>query len=426
MLYTGDMKTYLVGGAVRDSLLSHPVKDRDFVVVGQTPDAMLAAGFKPVGKDFPVFLHPETSDEYALARTEKKVGRGHTGFEVVADPSVSLEDDLSRRDLTINAIAQDEATGELVDPYGGVADLKAGILRHVSPAFAEDPLRVLRVARFAARYADRGFTVAPQTMELMTQMVDSGELADLTAERVWGEVSKALSCAKPSVFFSTLRQCGALAVIAPEIEALYGVPQPEEHHPEIDSGIHTEMVVDQAAQLAPGNIPVVFAALVHDLGKGLTPKELWPKHVDHEKNGEAPVRELCARWKVPTAYKNLSVSVCVYHLHSHRALEMRPGSLLDLLENIGAIRQPEKLENFLLACEADARGRLGFEDRPYPQADYLRAVQNAAMKVVAAPYLEAGKQGLELGQAIRVGRLEAITQVRKEHASPASARPKMK
>lgn len=417
------MKTYLVGGAVRDSLLGHPVKDRDFVVVGQTPQAMLDLGFKPVGKDFPVFLHPHTGDEYALARTERKTGRGHTAFEVVADPSVSLEDDLSRRDLTINAIAQDEATGELVDPHGGVSDLRAGILRHVSPAFAEDPLRVLRVARFAARYADRGFKVAPETMDLMRQMVASGELSDLTAERVWGEVSKALACARPSVFFSVLRQCGALAVIAPEVDVLYGVPQPEKHHPEIDSGIHTEMVIDQAALIAPGNVPVVFSALVHDLGKGLTPRELWPKHVDHEKNGEAPVRQLCARWKVPSACRDLAVSVCVYHLHSHRALEMRPGSLLELLENIGAIRQPIKLENFLAACMADARGRLGFESRPYPQADYLRAVQSAAMSITAAPYIEAGKTGVELGQAIKVGRLQAITQVRQEHSPPA---PKVK
>lgn len=427
MLYTGEMKTYLVGGAVRDELLGTPVKDRDFVVVGQTPDAMQARGYKAVGKGFPVFLHPRTNEEYALARTEKKVGRGHCGFEVVADPTVTLEDDLARRDLTINAIARDTATQQLVDPYGGVADLQAGVLRHVSSAFAEDPLRVLRVARFAARYAHKGFSVHPDTLDLMSRMVSGGELSDLTPERVWGEVSKALAGPSPSVFFSVLRSVGALAVIAPEVDRLYGVPQVAEHHPEIDTGVHTEMVIDQAARHAPGQVDVAFAALVHDLGKGLTPSDQWPRHLDHEKNGVPPVLELCARWKVPTACKELAQAVCAYHLHAHRALEMRPGSLLDLLEKIGAIRQPGRLEPYLQACLADARGRLGFEDRPYPQADYLRAVQAAALSVTSEPYRQAGKQGLELGHAIRIGRLEAISRVRatQRQAEHTPARPKM-
>lgn len=421
------MKTYLVGGAVRDELLGTPVKDRDFVVVGQTPEAMLARGYKAVGKGFPVFLHPRTSEEYALARTEKKVGRGHCGFEVVADTSVTLEDDLSRRDLTINAIARDTQSNELVDPYGGVADLEAGVLRHVSSAFAEDPLRVLRVARFAARYADRGFLVHPDTMDLMSRMVAGGELSDLTQERVWGEVSKALSGPRPSVFFAVLRACGALAVIAPEVDRLYGVPQVAEHHPEIDTGIHTEMVIDQAARHAPGQVDVAFAALTHDLGKGLTHSDQWPRHLDHEKNGVPPVLELCARWKVPNSCKELAQAVCAYHLHAHRALEMRPGSLLELLENIGAIRQPSRLEPYLLACLSDARGRLGLEDRPYPQADYLRAVQQAALSVTSEPYREAGKEGLELGQAIRIGRLAAISRVRaaQRSTSEQTSRPKM-
>lgn len=427
MLYTGKMKTYLVGGAVRDELLGTPVKDRDFVVVGQTPEAMLARGYKAVGKGFPVFLHPHTSEEYALARTERKVGRGHCGFEVVADPTVSLEDDLARRDLTINAIARDTSTQQIVDPYGGVADLQAGVLRHVSEAFAEDPLRVLRVARFAARYAHKGFLVHPDTAELMSRMVAGGELSDLTPERVWGEVSKALAGPRPSVFFSVLRSVGALAVIAPEVDRLYGVPQVAEHHPEIDTGIHTEMVIDQAARHAPGQVEVAFAALVHDLGKGLTPSDQWPRHLDHEKNGVSPVLDLCARWKVPTACKELAQAVCAYHLHAHRAMEMRPGSLLELLENIGAIRQPGRLEPYLLACLADARGRLGFDDRPYPQADYLRAVQTAALSVTSEPYRAAGKQGVELGQAIKIGRLEAISRVRaaQRQSDQSPARPKM-
>lgn len=406
------MKNYLVGGAVRDELLGTPVKDRDYVVVGKTAEYMLERGFKQVGKGFPVFLHPLTGEEYALARKERKTGVGHTAFDIISDPSVTLEDDLSRRDLTINAIARDEETGEIVDPYGGVEDLKNGVLRHVSEAFAEDPLRVLRVARFASRYADKGFTVHPDTIELMKKIVASGEIESLPQERIWGEVSKSFSSPRPSVFFSVLRQCGALKVIAPEIDALYGVPQPEAHHPEIDSGIHTEMVLDRAVQLAPGNVAVAYAALTHDLGKGLTPRDQWPQHINHEKDGVKPVKELSERWKVPTACKTLAMVVCEFHLHSHRAMEMRPGSLLTLMEKIGCLRRPERIEEFLAACQADAQGRLGFENRPYPQADYLRKVCAAATSVKAASYIDAGKSGVELGEAIRVGRLQAISKVR--------------
>lgn len=414
------MRKYLVGGAVRDELLGRASKDRDYVVVGETPQAMLARGYKAVGKDFPVFLHPTSGEEYALARTERKVGRGHCGFEVVADPSVTLEDDLARRDLTINAIAKDLDTGEMVAPHGGLEDLRSGILRHVSPAFEEDPLRVLRVARFAARYADLGFQVAPETMGLMSAMVVRGDLDELTAERVWGEVSKALTCPRPSVFLQVLRQCGALKVVAPEVDKLYGVPQVEEHHPEIDTGIHTEMVVDQAARLAPGNAEVAFAALVHDLGKGLTPPEEWPKHHKHEENGVGPVLELCARWKVPTDYRALATAVCEHHLTAHRAMEIRPGTFLTLFEKVGAIRRPNRLEPFLLACEADARGRLGLEERHYPQTERLRQAHRAALSVSSQPYREAGKTGIELGEAIKAGRLQAIARVRagKDPAEP--------
>lgn len=406
------MRTYLVGGAVRDALLGRPVKDQDFVVVGETPDTMLDRGFKAVGKDFPVFLHPDNGDEYALARTERKVGAGHGGFAFVADATVTLEMDLMRRDLTINAIAQDLVTGEHMDPYGGRRDLENRVLRHVSEAFAEDPLRVLRVARFAARYADLGFTVAPETMDLMRQMVRQGALNELTAERVWMEVKHALGTRQPSRFLEVLRECGGLAVVAPEVDKLYGVPQVEEHHPEVDTGIHTQMVVDQAALLAPGDARVGFAALVHDLGKGLTPPEEWPKHHKHEENGVTPVLELCERWRVPTEYRELAVAVCEHHLNAHRATEVRPGTLLSLLDRVGAVRRPEKLMPFLLACEADARGRLGFENRVYPQTQLLLDAQKAALTITAGPFVAQGKVGVEIGQAMHIARLRAVTEVR--------------
>lgn len=418
------MQIYLVGGAVRDELLGLPVKDRDFVVVGQTPAAMLERGFKPVGRDFPVFLHPETAEEYALARTERKVGPGHGGFEMVADTSITLEQDLLRRDLTINAIARSPVSGKIEDPLGGLADLKAGVLRHVSEAFAEDPLRVLRVARFAARYASLGFTVAPQTMTLMKDMVAAGQLNELTTERVWGEVQKAFSGPSPHVFIQVLRQCGALAVVAPEVDVLYGVPQVAEHHPEVDSGIHTEMVVEQAARLAPGDAQVVFAALVHDLGKGLTPQEEWPRHLKHEENGVAPVRQLCARWKVPTEYAVLAEAVCLHHLGAHRALESRPGTLLRLIESVGGLRNPRRMERFILACEADARGRLGLEDRDYSQSQLLRQALLAASAEKATRFVEAGQSGPEVGESLKRARLQALTVVRKEfQAAQAVAAP---
>lgn len=406
------METYLVGGAVRDELLGLPVKDRDFVVVGQTPQAMLDRGFKPVGRDFPVFLHPHTGEEYALARTERKVGLGHGGFEMVADASITLEQDLVRRDLTINAIARSLESGKIEDPLGGQADLEARVLRHVSDAFVEDPLRVLRVARFAARYASLGFSVAPETMGLMKRMVDQGQLNELTVERVWGEVQKAFSGPSPHVFIQVLRQCGALAVIAPEVDALYGVPQVAEHHPEIDTGVHTEMVVEQAARLAPGNAQVVFAALVHDLGKALTPKDEWPRHLKHEENGLDPVRQLCTRWKVPNEYAVLAQAVCVHHLTAHRALESRPGTLLRLIEAVGGLRNPQRMEHFIVACEADARGRLGLEERDYPQSQLLRKALVAACEEKATAFVEAGLEGPEVGEALRRARLRAITQVR--------------
>ena len=406
------MDAYLVGGAVRDGWLGHPVKDRDFVVIGQTPQAMLGRGFRAVGQEFPVFLHPQTGEEYALARTERRVGPGHRGFAVVADPSVTLEEDLSRRDLTINAIAQDLATGRLIDPHGGVADLERGVLRHVSPAFEDDPLRVLRVARFAARYAPRGFSIDPDTLALMARMVADGKLAELTPERVWGEVRGALMCERPSVFLQTLRSCGALAVIAPELDALYGVPQVAAHHPEIDTGVHTEMVLDQAARLAPGNAQVGFAALVHDLGKALTPAEQWPTHHDHESGGLPPVRAVCARWKVPSDYAALAEGVCALHLVAHRALEARPGTLMGVFDALDGWRRRDRIEPFVLACEADARGRLGLEDRDYRQAQFLRDAHAAASLVSARPFVEAGLQGEAVGQALRAARLKAITQVR--------------
>jgi len=330
----GQMKTYLVGGAVRDRLLGLPPGDRDFVVVGQTPAQMLARGFRAVGRDFPVFLHPGSNEEYALARTERKSGRGHRGFVVDADPSVTLEDDLRRRDFTINAIAQDEG-GRLVDPLGGVRDLEARVLRHAGPAFAEDPLRVLRAARFMARFAALGFVVAPETMRLMRTMVASGELAELVPERTWQELSRALASATPSAFLRTLHDCGALAAVLPEVEALYGVPQRAEFHPEVDTGVHVELVCDMAARLAPGDAVVGFAALTHDLGKALTPADALPRHIGHEHAGLAPLRALCGRLKVPTGHRRLAEMACREHLNVHRLAELRDDTVHELLQRVG-------------------------------------------------------------------------------------------
>lgn len=403
------MDIYLVGGAVRDKLLNYPSKDKDYVVVGSTVEEMLQQGFEQVGKDFPVFLHPETKAEYALARTERKSGSGYAGFKIYATPDVSLVDDLRRRDLTINAMAMNEQG--LVDPYGGQADLKAKVLRHVSENFKEDPLRVLRLARFAARYAHMGFTVADSTMEFMREMVGSGELSTLMAERVWQEIHRSLAERSPEVFFEVLRQCGALAVILPEIEALFGVPQPAKHHPEIDTGLHTMMVLQQAVLLS--NSPLVrFAALTHDLGKGLTSAENWPSHYGHETRGLRVLRALVARLRVPNEYVGLAEKVMEYHTHCHRALELKAATLLKMLEAVGAFRQADKLDQFLLACEADSRGRLGFENRAYPQAQWVKKAFLAANEVGSKEFVEQGLVGKEIGDAIYKRRLEVLKKIK--------------
>ncbi|MET4730855.1 tRNA nucleotidyltransferase (CCA-adding enzyme) [Lysobacter enzymogenes] len=407
------MKTYLVGGAVRDSLLGLPAGDRDYVVVGETPEAMLAAGFKAVGKDFPVFLHPDTGEEYALARTERKSGRGYRGFVVDADPAVTLEDDLGRRDFTINAIARDEADGRLVDPYGGARDLEAKVLRHVGEAFVEDPLRVLRAARFMARFAAHGFRVAPETMALMRRMAESGELGDLVAERVWQELRRALRCEKPSAFLRTLHEAGALGVVLPEVEALYGVPQRPEYHPEVDTGVHTEMVVDMAARLAPGDDLIGFAAMTHDLGKARTPAELLPRHHNHEHNGLEPLAQLCARLKVPTEHRLLAEAVCREHLNVHRLGEMRPRSVYELIARCDGWRNPQRIEQMALVCEADKRGRLGLEDGDYPSRQALVDALHAALKVRASD-LPPGLSGPAIGEAMRRARIAAIAAQRKQ------------
>ena len=401
------MKTYLVGGAVRDRLLGIAVKDRDYVVVGAMPEEMLRAGYRPVGKDFPVFLHPQTHEEYALARTERKTGRGYHAFAFHTDPSVTLEDDLRRRDLTINAIAEEE-DGALIDPFGGARDLEAKILRHVSPAFAEDPVRVLRVARFAARYADRGFRIAEETLALMRGMVADGEVDHLVPERVWAETQKALTEKTPGAFLRALRDCGALRVLFPEIDALYGVPQRAEFHPEIDSGIHTEMVVDMAARLAPGDALIGYSALVHDLGKALTPKDVLPKHIGHEHRGLAPVEAVSTRYKVPAEYAALAQLVCKLHLLAHTALELKPATVLGLFEQLDAFRRPERIESFLIVCEADKRGRLGQSESAYPQADYLRRAFVAASAISAREFVERGLHGPAIGEAMRKARIDAI------------------
>jgi tRNA nucleotidyltransferase (CCA-adding enzyme) len=405
------MKIHLVGGAVRDALLGLSTSDRDWVVTGATPAQMQALGYRPVGKDFPVFLHPHSKEEYALARTERKSGHGYKGFVFNADPAVTLEEDLQRRDLTINAIASTE-DGLLIDPWGGVRDLDARVLRHVSPAFAEDPLRVLRVARFAARFAPLGFRVAPETLSLMRQLSSSGELQHLVAERVWQEMEKALGEPAPAEFFRVLRECGALQVILPEVDALFGVPQPALHHPEIDTGVHVLMCLEQAARLSDD--PVVrFATLVHDLGKGTTLPAYWPSHHGHEERGVALIAGLSERLRVPTRFTSIGRLVSQYHTHCHRAGQLRADTLLKLLEALDAFRRPLQLTQFLLACEADARGRTGFEERPYPQADRVRAAF-AAASAIDIPALLQGTGGSPVSdpatikRRIAMARIEAI------------------
>jgi len=404
------MKIYLVGGAVRDALLGYPVAERDWVVVGARPEDLLAQGYQQVGRDFPVFLHPQTRQEYALARTERKRGHGHTGFAVDYNPSVSLVDDLRRRDLTINAMAQDSA-GTIIDPYGGRADLQQRLLRHVSEAFAEDPLRVLRTARFAARYAHLQFTVAPETISLMAQIVAQGELAHLPPERVWQELDRAMGERNPEVFVQVLRDCGALAQLLPEVETLFGVPQSEQYHPEIDTGAHLLMALRQAAALSAAS-EVRFAVLLHDLGKGATPRDQWPRHIGHEARGEQLVAGVCERLRAPRRHRDLARNVCLYHLQCHRALELRGRTVLKLLKATDALRRPDRFEPFLLACEADARGRLGLEARDYPQADYLRRALAAARDIGAEPFAARGLDGEALGRAIDAERERVLEAMR--------------
>ncbi|MCJ1878615.1 multifunctional CCA addition/repair protein [Pseudomonas nitroreducens] len=400
------MQIYKVGGAVRDRLLGIPFSDTDWVVVGASADEMLAQGYRPVGADFPVFLHPKTGEEYALARTERKSGRGYGGFTFYASPDVTLEDDLIRRDLTINAMAEDN-DGKVIDPYHGQEDLEARLLRHVSPAFAEDPLRVLRVARFAARYAPQGFSVAPETLALMRELSESGELEALTAERSWKEISRALMESRPDVFIQVLRDCGALAVLMPEVDALFGVPQPPQHHPEVDTGEHVLAVLRECAQYDQP-LSVRWACLVHDVGKGETRKEDWPKHHAHEHLGLPLIDALNARFKVPRDCQELARLVGEYHTHCHRALELRPNTVLELLQSFDVYRRPQRFEEFLAASEMDARGRHGLEDRDYPQAEYLRGAAQAARAVAVQPLLEKGYKGAELGEALKRERLNAL------------------
>jgi len=405
------MRIYLVGGAVRDRLLGRDGGDRDYVVVGATPERMLADGFKPVGKDFPVFLHPRSGEEYALARTERKTAPGYHGFVFHADESVTLEDDLARRDFTINAIAEAD-DGTLVDPFGGVQDIERRVLRHVSPAFAEDPVRILRGARFLARFAAQGFTIAPETLALMRDMVAAGEVDHLVPERVWQEMRKALAEAMPSAFIGLLRDCGALKKLLSEVDALFGVPQRVEFHPEVDAGVHTQMVCDMAARLAPGNARIGFAALTHDLGKALTPTEILPKHIEHERAGLVPVRALCERYKVPNDFRELAVIACREHLNVHRLDELRPETVHDLIARCDGFRQPERIAELALVCAADKRGRLGLQESDYPQAAKLVALQQAALAVTVAQIDISGLQGPDIGIALRKARIAAIKNAR--------------
>ena len=402
------MKRYLVGGAVRDALLGLPVKEKDWVVIGTTPEDMAAAGYLPVGKDFPVFLHPQTKEEHALARTERKTARGYHGFSFYTGPEVTLDEDLIRRDLTVNAIAQDD-DGTLIDPYHGRRDLEQKILRHVSEAFAEDPVRILRLARFATRFAPLGFVIAPETMALMRRMVEAGEADALVPERVWQETQRALMHDRPSTFFQTLRECGALARVMPELDALFGVPQPEQHHPEIDSGVHVLMVVDRAARIgAP--VTVRFACLCHDFGKAISPAHKLPAHHGHEESGLPLVEKFCERLRVPAACRELALMVTRDHLNVHRAQELRPATLLHLYERCDAFRKAERFEEFLLACECDARGRLGLEERAYPQPDYLRAGLKTANAVQVKDVIADGFTGPGIGDELRKRRVSALAE----------------
>lgn len=405
------METYLVGGAVRDKLLGYPYSERDWVVVGATPKEMEEAGYKPVGKDFPVFLHPHSKEEYALARTERKSGKGYKGFRFFAGPEITLEQDLARRDLTINAMAMDERDN-LIDPYGGRKDLENRVLRHVSDAFAEDPLRVLRVARFAARYHHLGFTVAGETQALMRQLASGDELRHLTAERVWLETRKALSEFSPQIYIQVLRECGALAVLFPEIDRLFGVEQRADFHPEIDTGVHTLMVLEQAARLSD-DTRVRFAALVHDLGKGTTSPDILPRHIGHEERGIPLVEALCDRYRIPNDYRELALAVTRLHLLCHKIFELRPATVLRVLKAADAFRKPDRFEQMLLAVEADARGRQGFEDSAYPQGRWLREVFEDVRAISPKPLVEEGLQGEAIGRALDRLRQARIVELKK-------------
>ena len=408
------MEVYLVGGAVRDRLLGLPIRERDWVVVGALPEDLERAGYVSVGREFPVFLHPQTREEHALARLERKVAPGYRGFTTQFSPDVTLEEDLRRRDLTINAMAE-RPSGEIIDPYGGQRDLQARVLRHVSEAFVEDPVRILRVARFAARFADFGFKVADETHELMRQMVASGEVEALVPERVWQETERALGESRPDVFFETLRDCGALGVIFPELSALYGVPQPARWHPEIDTGVHVMLALRYAAQIgAPTTVR--FAVLTHDLGKARTPRERWPSHHGHEEAGVPLVVGLSQRLRVPNEHRELAVLAARHHAQIHRAGELRPETVLKLFESTDAFRRPERFHELLLACESDARGRTGLEATPYPQAEYLRRALEAASGAALSNEEREGLEGRQIGQKIRSKRLAALTEAKQAFA----------
>jgi len=415
------LNVYLVGGAVRDKLLARKVKDNDYLVVGSTVEQMLALGFNQVGKDFPVFLHPKTKEEYALARTERKQGQGYTGFACYAEPDVTIEQDLLRRDLTVNAMAMtSDGDGEIIDPYNGQQDLKNRVLRHVSDAFIEDPLRVLRVARFAARYHSYGFTIADETLELMTNISESGELSTLSAERVWQEMHRTLSEEEnseeehPEVFFQVLHQCQALKALWPELDALWGIPNPAKWHPEICSGVHTMMVLQQAVLLTKNNdnkTAIRFAALCHDLGKGLTASEHWPSHRGHEKAGLPLVERIAKQLKVPNYCKQLALKVCEHHLHCHKAFQLKPSTLLKMFNQLDVWRKPQEFDDFLIACKSDFLGRLGFENRSYPQEQYLKNCMLAACQVSAKTFVEQGLQGVAIKEGMAKARLNAIKTV---------------
>lgn len=402
-------KTYLVGGAVRDKLLGLPVAENDWVVVGATPEMLLSEGFKQVGKDFPVFLHPQTYEEYALARTERKTAKGYYGFVCDFSSEVTLEEDLLRRDFTINAIAED-VEGNVIDPYGGQEDLKNKILRHVSPAFREDPVRILRLARFAARLFPLGFSIAPETQSLLCQMVEAGEIEHLVPERVWKEMSKSLVEADPTQFIEVLRACGALKILWPELNKLWGIPQPAQYHPEIDTGVHVMMTLKVACAMSCDPI-TRFAALCHDLGKGTTPPEQWPSHRGHEEWGIPLIQDFCKRYKLPNEYKELAILVSRYHLHTHRAFELKASTLLTTLEELDAFRKPKRFEKFLVACEADFKGRTGFEYLDYPQADRMRQAYLATQQVDIQALMAQGFEGEALKNKIHQHRAQAIKKV---------------